>query len=249
MTNEELIISYKEGNKKALDELVAANQGIISKIANKYYGINKKLEFEDLTQAGNVGLMKAIDKYDSSLEVAAKFITYAVFWIDKYINIEVNGCSSRDVENTKLNNSCTSLNQFIGDDNDTELIEMIESDSDDIVAIEDKLYHEYLRKSLENAMMKSNSLEEREVLKFRYGWNAKRMTLDEVGNVLNISTRYKVRALESKAMRRLRSNKWVRRYGKEMYIKESSSYVSLYNDSAYSYIDKKIDLLIEDMFK
>ena len=75
------------------------------------------------------------------------------------------------------------------------------------------------------------------------------MTLDEVGDILNIPTRYKVRALESKAMRRLRSNKWVRRYGKEMYIKESSSHVSLYNDSAYSYIDKKIDLLIENMFK
>lgn len=249
MTNEELIISYREGNKKALDELVAANQGIIHKIANKYYGINKKLEFEDLTQAGNVGLMKAVNRYDSSLEVAAKFITYAVFWIDRYINIEVNGRSSRDVENAKLNNSCTSLNQFIGDDNDTELIEMIESNSDDIMVIEDRMYYEEMRNNLEAAMMKSNSLKEREVLKFRYGWNAKRMTLDEVGNILNIPTRYKVSALESKAMRRLRSNKWVRKYGKEMYIKESSSYVSLYNDSAYSYIDKKIDLLIENMFK
>ena len=178
-----------------------------------------------------------------NLENAAKFITYAVDYIDRFINNEVNGCSSRDVENTKLNNSCTSLNQFIGEDNDTELIEMIESDSDDIVAIEDKLYHEYLRKSLENAMSESNTLQEKEILKFRYGWNTKRMTLDEVGDILNIANRHKVRAIESRAMRRLRSNKWVRKYGIEMYMNECSSYVSLYNDSTYSYIDKKIDLL------
>lgn len=243
MTNEELIISYKEGNKKALDELVAANQGIISKIANKYYGINKKLEFEDLTQAGNVGLMKAVNRYDPNLENAAKFITYAVDYIDRFINNEVNGQSSKSRGNTKLSNSCTSLNQFVNDDVVVELIDTIESEFDDIAAIEDKLYHEYLRKSLENAMDESNTLQEKEILKFRYGWNTKRMTLDEVGDILNIANRHKVRAIESRAMRRLRSNKWVRKYGIEMYMNECSSYVSLYNDSTYSYIDKKIDLL------
>lgn len=238
MTNEELIISYREGNKRALDELVTTNQGIIHKIANKYYGINKKLEFEDLTQAGNVGLMKAVNRYDPNLENAAKFITYAVFWIDRYINIEVNGRSSRDVENAKLNNSCTSLNQFIGDDNDTELIEMIESNSDDIMVIEDRMYYEEMRNNLEAAMMKSNSLEEREVLKFKYGWNGNPMTLKEISDIITISEE-KTRQCYNRALRRLRNNMELRKYWVRIYMEE---YVA-YNDNTYSYVDKKIDLL------
>lgn len=238
MTNEELIISYREGNKRALDELVASNQGIIHKIANKYYGINKKLEFEDLTQAGNVGLMKAVNRYDPNLENAAKFITYAVFWIDRYINIEVNGRSSRDVENAKLNNSCTSLNQFIGDDNDTELIEMIESDSDDITLIEDRMYYDEMRSNLEAAMMKSNSLEEREVLKFKYGWNGNPMTLKEISDIITISEE-KTRQCYTRALRRLRNNMDLRKYWVKIYMEEYAAY----NYNTYSYVDKKIDLL------
>ncbi len=238
MTNEELIISYREGNKKALDELITSNQGIISKIANKYYGINKKLEFEDLTQAGNVGLMKAVNRYDPNLENAAKFITYAVFWIDRYINIEVNGRSSRDVENAKLNNSCTSLNQFVNDDVGVELIDTIESDSDDIALIEDRMYYDEMRSNLETAMMKSNSLEEREVLKFKYGWNGKTMTLKEISDIIRISEE-KTRQCYNRALRRLRNNMDLRKYWVRIYMEEYAAY----NDSTYSYIDKKIDLL------
>ena len=238
MTNEELIISYREGNKKALDELVAANQGIIHKIANKYYGINKKLEFEDLTQAGNVGLMKAVNRYDPNLENAAKFITYAVDYIDRFINNEVNGQSSKSRGNTKLSNSCTSLNQFIGDDNDTELIEMIESNSDDIMVIEDRMYYEEMRNNLEAAMMKSNSLEEREVLKFKYGWNGNPMTLKEISDIITISEE-KTRQCYNRALRRLRNNMDLRKYWVKIYMEEYAAY----NDNTYSYIDKKIDLL------
>ncbi|MFR4583230.1 sigma-70 family RNA polymerase sigma factor [Clostridium cadaveris] len=238
MTNEELIISYREGNKRALDELVAANQGIINKIANKYYGINKKLEFEDLTQAGNVGLMKAVNRYDPNLENAAKFITYAVFWIDRYINIEVNGRSSRDVENAKLNNSCTSLNQFVNDDVGVELIDTIESDSDDIALIEDRMYYDEMRSNLETAMMKSNSLEEREVLKFKYGWNGNPMTLKEISDIITISEE-KTRQCYNRALRRLRNNMDLRKYWVKIYMEEYAAY----NYSTYRYVEKKIDLL------
>lgn len=238
MTNEELIISYREGNKRALDELVTTNQGIIHKIANKYYGINKKLEFEDLTQAGNIGLMKAVNRYDPNLENAAKFITYAVDYIDRFINNEVNGQSSKSRGNTKLSNSCTSLNQFIGDDNDTELIEMIESDSDDIALIEDRMYYDEMRSNLEAAMMKSNSLEEREVLRFKYGWNGNPMTLKEISDIITISEE-KTRQCYNRALRRLRNNMDLRKYWVKIYMEEYAAY----NDNTYSYIDKKIDLL------
>lgn len=238
MTNEELIISYREGNKKALDELVASNQGIIHKIANKYYGINKKLEFEDLTQAGNVGLMKAVNRYDPNLENAAKFITYAVDYIDRFINNEVNGQSSKSRGNTKLSNSCTSLNQFVNDDVGVELIDTIESDSDDITLIEDRMYYDEMRSNLEAAMMKSNSLEEREVLKFKYGWNGNLMTLKEISETITISEE-KTRQCYNRALRRLRNNMDLRKYWVKIYMEEYAAY----NYNTYSYVDKKIDLL------
>lgn len=53
MSNEELVLLYQQGNKKALESLIEANEGIVKKLANKLNGINKMVEFDDLVQAGN----------------------------------------------------------------------------------------------------------------------------------------------------------------------------------------------------
>ena len=90
MSNEELVQLYQNGDKKALEKLIQANTGIINKIANKYNGINRELEFNDLFQSGVLGLIKAVEKYNSNHEKKAKFITYAIFLIDRYIYCCVN---------------------------------------------------------------------------------------------------------------------------------------------------------------
>jgi RNA polymerase sigma factor (sigma-70 family) len=56
---------------------VAANQGLVSSAARSYS--NRGLSFADLSQEGNLGLMRAIDKFDPSL--GYRFSTYAVWWI------------------------------------------------------------------------------------------------------------------------------------------------------------------------
>lgn len=69
MNNEELVQLYQNGDNKALEELIQGNTGIIYKIANKYDGINRELELDDLYQSGALGLITAAKKYDFNNEL------------------------------------------------------------------------------------------------------------------------------------------------------------------------------------
>jgi RNA polymerase sporulation-specific sigma factor len=70
----ELIKLSKDGNREARDRVVAENVGLVWSIVRRF--MNRGHEMEDLFQIGSIGLMKAIDKFDSSYEV--RFSTYAV---------------------------------------------------------------------------------------------------------------------------------------------------------------------------
>ena len=209
--NEELVKLYQNGDKKALEDLIQANIGIINKIANKYNGINRELELDDLFQNGVLGLIKASEKYDFNNKNKAKFITYAVFYIDRYIYGSVNGWSSKEIENNKFYKSCISINIPVGEEADGREIEDTIEDVDyGYENIEEKLFISNLRNELEKVMQECNTLEQREILKYRYGWNTKPMTLNEIANIFNI-TGNKVRLTESAALRKLRNSMWVKK--------------------------------------
>lgn len=211
MNNEELVQLYQNGDKKALEELIQANTGIINKIANKYKGINRELEFDDLYQNGVLGLITAAKKYDFNNEKKAKFITYAVFYIERYIHRSVNGASSKDIGNNNLYNSCTSLNTPVGEEKDTgELGDFIEEIDYGFENIEEKIFFKNLRKELEEVMKTHNTLEQREVLKLKYGWSTIPMKLDDIAEIFCI-TKDKVKNIESSALRKLRNSMWVKK--------------------------------------
>lgn len=70
----ELIERAHEGDKEARDQLVTENMGLIWSIVRRFGG--RGYELEDLFQIGSIGLIKAVDKFDTSYDV--KFSTYAV---------------------------------------------------------------------------------------------------------------------------------------------------------------------------
>jgi RNA polymerase primary sigma factor len=71
----------KELLKSSKDSIIMSNARLVINIAKKYR--NKGLEFTDLISEGNIGLIKAVDKF--SLSHGTKFSTYAVWWIRQTI--------------------------------------------------------------------------------------------------------------------------------------------------------------------
>ena len=78
---QELAIKAKQGDKKALDKLVTANLKFVVKVASRYQ--NRGLTLAELISEGNMGLIKAIEKFEP--EQDNKLISYAVWWIRQRI--------------------------------------------------------------------------------------------------------------------------------------------------------------------
>jgi RNA polymerase primary sigma factor len=76
---EEIALSRqaKAGDERARQRLMEKNLRLVVSVAKRYRGMG--LPFEDLIQEGNIGLMRAIDKYDP--ERGYRFSTYATWWI------------------------------------------------------------------------------------------------------------------------------------------------------------------------
>ena len=122
----ELFRKYKEdGDKKAKQKIIEHNLRLVVDIAKRYS--NNGIEFSDLIQEGNMGLIKALDKFDYTK--GFRFSTYATWWIRQSINRSIfdNGKTIRIPVHaheaiSKIKKVRNQLTQILGHEPSTEEI-------------------------------------------------------------------------------------------------------------------------------
>jgi len=88
-SEKELALKVEQGDKGARNKMIESNLRLVVKVAKRY--LNRGLPLLDLIEEGNLGLMKAVDKF--SLEKECRFSTYATWWIRQSIERAlVNQC-------------------------------------------------------------------------------------------------------------------------------------------------------------
>ena len=172
----ELAQRIKAGDQLALEKLTKANLRFVVSVAKQYQ--NQGLTLPDLINEGNLGLIKAAQRFDETR--GFKFISYAVWWIRQSI-LQALAEQSRIVR-LPLNNV---LNSGESPNPDRELL------------------HESLRTEIERAL-ETLTPREADVIRLYFGLgNQHPMTLEEIGETFDL-TRERVRQIKEKAIRRLK---------------------------------------------
>ncbi len=88
LSNRVLIRMIQEGDAQAKQDLCIKNHGLVDKWAGIYQRVyGNKMDFEDLEQAGMLGMIKAAERFE--LNARTEFSTYAVWWIKQAITREI----------------------------------------------------------------------------------------------------------------------------------------------------------------
>ena len=219
----ELAGRIRKGDRRALEKLTKANLRFVVSVAKQYQ--NQGLSLPDLINEGNLGLIKAAEKFDETR--GFKFISYAVWWIRQSI-LQALAEQSRIVrlplnQVGSLNKISKALSKFeqenerrpsadeIADELGLPVDKIADNNSlldvlvnDDSPMADRTLVSESLSKEIDRAL---DTLSDREkmIIKMFFGIGGQEMTLEEIGDTYGL-TRERVRQIKEKAIRRLRNN-------------------------------------------
>ena len=245
--DEEIALSkqMEEGGERGLQarqRLAEANLRLVVSIAKRYVG--RGTLFLDLIQEGNLGLIKAVEKYD--YRKGFKFSTYATWWIRQAITRAIADqartiripvhmvetinrlirvqrqllqelgreptpeeiAKEMDIpvekvrEIQKVSQEPVSLETPIGEEEDSHLGDFIQDENVQVPA--EAAAYTLLREQLDE-VLGTLTERERQVIRLRFGLDDGRArTLEEVGREFHV-TRERIRQIEAKALRKLRS--------------------------------------------
>lgn len=199
-----LFKKYRKGDEAARNQILESNLKFVFDIARKYTG--RGVAISDLISEGNMGLLKAMEKFDETKGV--KFISYAVWWIRQFMqeaikrNKLVELC---EIEmSTNNDDAIGKMNPAYDDDrtNSKDKTNYEPSDEDEVV--EKEVNDTY--KEVVNNIMDSLTERERDVIELYYGINDnKELTLFKIGEKYDLSSE-RVRQIKKTAIRKMRAN-------------------------------------------
>lgn len=218
----------KENKKKLLDELVVGNLRFVISVAKSYQ--NQGLDIMDLISEGNIGLIKAAERFD--VDSGVKFISYAVWWIRQSIMASLNDFSRTiripsnlvqesqknkriDVEQlnkTNIDNEqqetdlpyTVGLYNEINEDGDQLIDKIVNKNADNP---EDALNDiEEIKKKV-NYMLSILDEREKVIIEKSYGLTGIESSLDDLGEEFGC-TKERIRQIRDKSLRKLRDNSY-----------------------------------------
>jgi len=187
----------KENDIKARDKIIKSNLKFVASVAKQYIGMG--LSYSDLIAEGNMGLMKAMDKFDYNK--GYKTISYSVWWIRQSILEAIkkrNTMSGDDLPENKLfeDDEFSDIEDY--DDSSYENDEYVEEyDMDKYFGPEEK--------KLVSLLIPCLSEKESLIITDYYGLDdSEELTLEEIGKKLKL-TKERVRQIKETALKKLRS--------------------------------------------
>lgn len=226
MSNEELVMAYRNGDKSALDQIIENNQGLIHHFVNQYYNLTEisYLERDDLVQLGNIGLIDAAKGFDPDYDV--KFSTYAGVAIKGHISRGLRFSSPWEKRSDRESDLChvISAHELIPGADETTYIDLIEDPSalNAFHLANEEVDRLILREDLFRVLDRVFNPDDKEknALILNHGLNGHEYTLKEISGLYGVSPE-RARQWTAKGLRRIRAPT----SGKELMAKYRDEYV------------------------